>query len=126
VLLKKRYGNRQHKVKTVVESGIRLELCPTVFGILSSKPEGGVIVKSKKKISPKRNEIIRRMGNAIREGNARLDRYAVHLKEGTKCGVCSREGRTMVRLAYNDGQEAYLGKTCARYVMDYVNSDTIS
>lgn len=83
-------------------------------------------MKSKKKISPKRNEIIRRMGNAIREGNARLDRYAVHLKEGTKCGVCSREGRTMVRLAYNDGQEAYLGKTCARYVMDYVNSDTIS
>ncbi len=83
-------------------------------------------MRPKKKISPKRNEIIRRMGNAIREGNAKLDRYAVHLKERTKCGVCSREGRTMVRLAYNDGQEAYLGKTCARYVMDYVNSDSVS
>jgi hypothetical protein len=83
-------------------------------------------VKPKKKVSPKRNEIIRRMGNAIREGNAMLDRYAVRLKEGTRCGVCSREGRTMVRLAYNDGQEAYLGKTCARYVLDYANSDAIS
>ena len=83
-------------------------------------------MKPKKKISPKRNEIIRRMGNAIKEGNARMDRYAVHLKEAAKCGVCSREGRTMVRLTYNDGQEAYLGKTCARYVMDYVNSEPIS
>lgn len=29
-------------------------------------------MKPKKKISPKRNEIIRRMGNAIKEGNARM------------------------------------------------------
>ena len=55
-----------------------------------------------------------------------MDRYAVHLKEAAKCGVCKREGRTMVRLTYNDGQEAYLGKTCARYVLDYVNSEPIS
>lgn len=83
-------------------------------------------MKPKKKISPKRNEIIHRMGDAIRGGNAQMDRFAVRLKESTKCGVCSRDGRTMVRLSYNDGQEAYVGKTCARYVMDYVNSDTLS
>ncbi len=80
-------------------------------------------MKPKKKISPKRNERIRRMGDAIRGGNARMDRFAIRLKENTKCGVCTRDGRTMVRLSYNDGQEEFLGKTCARYVMDYVNSD---
>lgn len=81
-------------------------------------------MKPKKKISPKRNEIIHRMGDAIRGGNAQMDRFAIRLKENTKCGVCSRDGRTMIRLSYDDGQEQYLGKTCARYVMDYVNSDT--
>jgi hypothetical protein len=96
------------------------------FGILFENPEGGLIVKPQKKISPKRNEIIHRMGDAIRGGNAQIDRFAVHLKESTKCGVCSRDGRTMVELSYNDGHEDYLGKTCARYVMDYVNSDTLT
>ncbi len=79
-----------------------------------------------KKVSPKRNEIIRRMAGDIRQGDAALDAFAVRLKEPIKCGVCSREGRTMVRLSYRDGSEQFLGKTCARYVVDEVNSDISS
>lgn len=80
-------------------------------------------MKPKKKISPKRNEIIHRMADSIRSGGAQMDRFAIRLPESTKCGVCSRDGRTMVRLSYSDGSQDYLGKTCARYVVDEVNSE---
>lgn len=80
-------------------------------------------MRTNKKVSPKRNEIIRTMAGDIKQGNASLDAFAVRLKEPTKCGVCSREGRNMVKLSYQDGNEHFLGKTCARYVVDQVNSD---
>ncbi|NLB17863.1 MAG: hypothetical protein GX825_03800 [Syntrophomonadaceae bacterium] len=80
-------------------------------------------MKPKKKISPKRNEIIKRMAHDIRGGGARMDRFAVRLEDSTKCGVCSRDGRTMVRLTYENGDQDFLGKTCARYIMDLVNAD---
>ncbi|NLV15941.1 MAG: hypothetical protein GXY50_01845 [Syntrophomonadaceae bacterium] len=80
-------------------------------------------MKPKKKISPKRNEIINRMAHAIRGGAARMDRFAIRLEDSAKCGVCSRDGRTMVRLTYENGDQDFLGKTCARYVMEKVNAD---
>jgi hypothetical protein len=78
-----------------------------------------------KKVSPKRNEIIQRMAGDIRAGSASLDSFAVRLNDATRCGVCSREGRTMVRLRYDNGSEDYLGKTCARYVLDRANSEEL-
>lgn len=75
-----------------------------------------------KKVSPKRNQAVRMLADDIRKGTAKMDRFPTRLEEGVKCKVCSRTGRTMVRVSYQDGREEYLGKTCARYVMDEANS----
>lgn len=80
-------------------------------------------MEPKKKTSSKRKEIIRNKANDIRSGRASLDPFAVRLGDSVKCGICSRSGRTMVKMQYDDGREEFLGKTCARYLVDAVNSD---
>ncbi|MGE5416704.1 MAG: hypothetical protein ACM3UZ_08070 [Acidobacteriota bacterium] len=76
----------------------------------------------KKKLSPKRNEIIRRMASDINTGRAKFDAFAIRLDDKAKCSVCSRDGRNMVRLRYDDYDE-FLGKTCARYVLDEMHAE---
>lgn len=79
--------------------------------------------ESKKRASSKRNDIVQRLAADIKAGKARLDPFTCRLNEKVRCGVCNREGRTMVRLRYEEGTEQYLGKTCARYVMDQLHAE---